>query len=38
VRRSATGRLIRTRSITSIAQDVRINSGIWDLAAEAIAA
>jgi len=38
VRRTATGRLIRSRSITAIAQDVRINGGIWDLAAEALAA
>jgi hypothetical protein len=37
-RRTAAGRLIRTRSITAIAQDVRINSGIWDLAAERLAA
>jgi hypothetical protein len=38
MRRTTTGRLVRTRSITAIAQDVRINSGIWDLAAEALAA
>jgi Domain of unknown function (DUF932) len=31
-RRSATGRLIRTRAITAIRDDVRINSGLWDLA------
>jgi hypothetical protein len=37
-RRTAAGRLIRTRSITAIAQDVRINSGLWDLAAEVLAA
>ena len=37
-RRTPTGRLIRMRSITAIAQDVRINSGIWDLAAETLAA
>jgi Domain of unknown function (DUF932) len=37
-RRTVTGRLIRTRSITAIAQDVRINSGIWDLAMEVLAA
>ena len=36
--RTATGRLVRTRSITAIAQDVRINSGLWDLAAEVLAA
>jgi hypothetical protein len=38
VRRTTTGRLVRSRSITAIAQDVRINSGIWDLAAETLAA
>lgn len=38
MRRTSTGRLIRTRSITAIAQDLRINSGIWDLAAEVLAA
>lgn len=32
-RRSATGRLTRTQRITSIREDVRINSGLWDLAA-----
>ncbi len=37
-RRTITGRLIRTRSITAIAQDVRINSGLWDLAMEVLAA
>jgi Domain of unknown function (DUF932) len=37
-RRAASGRLIRTRSITAIAQDVRINSGLWDLASEVLAA
>jgi len=37
-RRSANGRLVRTRRITSIRQDVRINSGLWDLAAEVLAA
>jgi hypothetical protein len=37
-RRTITGRLIRTRAITAIAQDVRINSGIWDLAMEVLAA
>ena len=37
-RRTAAGRLIRTRSITAIAQDVRINSGLWDLAAGVLAA
>ena len=38
MRRTATGRLMRTRSITAIAQDVRINSGLWDLAMEVLAA
>lgn len=37
-RRSASGRLIRTRRITSIREDVRLNSAIWDLAMEAMAA
>ncbi len=37
-RRTITGRLIRTRSITAIAQDVRINSGLWDMAMEVLAA
>lgn len=31
-RRSSTGRLVRTRRITSIREDVRINSGLWELA------
>jgi hypothetical protein len=38
MRRTATGRLMRTRSITAIAQDVRINSGIWDMAMDVLAA
>jgi hypothetical protein len=37
-RRSARGRLTRTRKITAIREDVRLNSGIWDLAMEALAA
>lgn len=37
-RRSAGGRLVRTRRISSIKEDVRINSGLWDLAAEVLAA
>jgi hypothetical protein len=37
-RRTGTGRLIRTRAITAIREDVRINSGIWDLAMEVLAA
>jgi len=31
-RRSASNRLIRTRAIRAIREDVRINSGLWDLA------
>ena len=31
-RRSASNRLIRTRAITAIREDVRINSGLWDMA------
>jgi Domain of unknown function (DUF932) len=31
-RRSASNRLIRTRAITAIREDIRINSGLWDLA------
>jgi len=38
MRRTLTGRLMRTRSITAIAQDVRINSGLWDIAMEVLAA
>jgi hypothetical protein len=37
-RRSATGRLTRTRRITAIREDVRLNSGLWDLARETLAA
>ncbi|MEJ0098487.1 MAG: DUF932 domain-containing protein [Pseudomonadota bacterium] len=37
-RRSATGRLTRTRRISSIREDVRINGRLWDLASEALAA
>jgi hypothetical protein len=37
-RRSASGRLVRTRRITSIREDVRINSQLWDLATEVLAA
>jgi hypothetical protein len=32
VRRSASGRLTRTRRITAIREDVRLNSALWDLA------
>lgn len=31
-RRSTSGRLTRTRRISSIREDVRINGGLWDLA------
>lgn len=37
-RRSQSGRLTRTRRITSIREDVRINGRLWDLAAEVLAA
>jgi len=37
-RRTAGGRLTRTRAITSIREDVRLNSRLWDLAKEALAA
>mgnify|MGYP003383587437 CR=1 FL=1 len=37
-RRSATGRLTRTRCISSIREDVRINSGLWDMASGLLAA
>ena len=37
-RRSATGRLTHTRRITAIRQDVRLNSGLWDLAVDLLAA
>ena len=37
-RRSANGHLTRTRRITSIKEDVRLNSGLWDLATEVLAA
>lgn len=36
--RSAGGRLTRTRRINSIREDVRLNSKLWDLAAEVLAA
>ena len=36
-RRSPTGRLLRTRRITSIREDVRLNSRLWDLASEVMA-
>jgi len=37
-RRADSGRLTRTRRITSLKEDVRINSQLWDLAAEVLAA
>lgn len=37
-RRAASGRLMRTRRISSIREDVRINGRLWDLAAEVLAA
>jgi hypothetical protein len=37
-RRAATGRLTRTRGITAIRRDVELNSRLWDLAAEVLAA
>jgi hypothetical protein len=37
-RRSTSGRLTRTRRITSIKEDVRLNSGVWDLAMQVLAA
>ncbi len=36
LRRSASGRLVRTRRITSIREDVRINSALWAMAAEVL--
>ena len=35
---TASGRLTRTRRITSIREDVRLNGRLWDLATEALAA
>jgi hypothetical protein len=37
-RRAASGRLTRTRRITSIREDVRLNGRLWDLATEVLAA
>ena len=37
-RRAASGRLTRTRGITAIRRDVELNSRLWDLAAEVLAA
>jgi len=36
--RSATGRSIRTRAVSAIKEDVRINSGLWQLATNLISA
>ena len=36
-RRTASNRLVRTRAITAIREDVRINSGLWDLALSLVA-
>ena len=36
-RRTASGRRTRTRAITSIAEDVRINGRVWELAEEVLA-
>ena len=36
--RSESGRLTRTRRLTSLKEDVRINSALWDLAREVLAA
>jgi hypothetical protein len=38
IRRSASGRLTRMRRITAIRPEVRLNSGLWDLALESLAA
>jgi hypothetical protein len=37
-RRSAAGRVMRTRRITSIREDVRLNGRLWDLATEVLVA
>jgi hypothetical protein len=37
-RRAASGRLSRTRRISSIKEEIRLNSGLWDLATEVLAA
>lgn len=37
-RHAASGRLVRTRRITAIRQEVRLNSRLWDLALDALAA
>jgi hypothetical protein len=37
-RRAPSGRLTRTRRVTSIRKDVTLNSRLWDLATEVLAA
>jgi hypothetical protein len=37
-RRSASGRLVRTRRISAIREDVRLNSALWEMATEMLAA
>ena len=37
-RRAPSGRLTRTRRVTSLRKDVRLNGQLWDLAAEVLAA
>lgn len=37
IRRAPSGRLTRTRRVTSIRRDVELNSRLWDLAAEVLA-
>lgn len=38
IRRQASGRLTRTRGISAIREDVRLNTGLWDLATSYLAA
>jgi hypothetical protein len=38
IRRSGSGRLLRTRRVTSIRSDIRLNAQLWDLATEVLAA
>ena len=37
-RRTPSGRLVRTRRLSAIRQEVRLNSALWDLAVDALAA
>jgi hypothetical protein len=37
-RRAASGRLTRTRRISAIREEIRVNSGLWDLAMKVLAA